>query len=130
MKKLIKILFLTTLALLISCEEGDRYPYDIDFPKEGKVSFVKHVQPFLQLRCATEGACHQSNYRRADYDLTQFLTIMGKPALINTENPEISLIYQVVNADNPHLSNLRLIPVRQDQIDGILRWIEQGALPD
>ncbi len=116
------------ILVFISCEDGDRYPYDIAFPEEGEVSFVRHVQPFLQIRCASQGACHQSNYMKAGYDLTQWQTIMGAYPMIDTENPEISLLYQVVNADNPHLSNLRLIPVRQDQIDGILRWIEQGAL--
>lgn len=126
-KILITILFIS-VGLLVACNSSTDPDFtDLDFPEEGEVSYRSHIEPFLRVRCAYAG-CHSSAHQAGGMDLTTWLSIISIGGFINTENVDASLFLQVVNGDNPHLNNLMLIKVRDNQINGIRRWIEQGAL--
>lgn len=125
--RLLVIFSFVTTALLIACNSAtDPQFRDLDFPEEGEVKYLTNIEPFLRVRCAYAG-CHSSAHRAGGMDLTTWFSMMGIPGFINTDYVESSLFLQVVNGQNPHLVNLMLIKVRDNQINGIRRWIEQGA---
>lgn len=127
-KILIIFIFLTISIGFIACNSSTDPNYkDLDFPTEGEVSYRYDVEPFLRVRCAYAG-CHSTTHKAGGMDLTNWFSLMSIPGFINTDKVESSLFLQVVNGDNPHLINLMLIKVRQNQIDGVKRWLEQGAL--
>jgi len=116
------------VAVLFSCNSStDPNFVDLDFPEEGEVSYFKNVEPFLRVRCAYAG-CHSTAQKAGGMDLTNWFSLISIGGFVNTFNVESSLFLQVVNGQNPHLSNLQLIKVRTNQVEGIKRWIEQGAL--
>ncbi len=131
---LIRIIFKTFVifsfvatAFLFACNSSTDPNYrDLDFPEESEIKYLSHVEPFLRVRCAYAG-CHSSTHQAGGMDLTTWFSIMGIPGFVNTDKVESSLFLQVVNGQNPHLINLMLIKVRDNQINGIKRWIEQGA---
>lgn len=121
------ILTFLSMFILISCNSStDPNFTDLDFPEEGEISYISHVDPFLRVRCAYAG-CHSTTHKAGGMDLTNWFSIMAIPGFVNTDNVESSLFLQVANGNNPHLLNLMLIRVRENQVNGIRRWIEQGA---
>lgn len=122
------ILILIGFSVIFSCNSStDSNFTDLDFPEEGQVSYISHVEPFLRVRCSYAG-CHSTTHLAGGMDLTNWFSIISIPGFINTDKIESSLFLQVVNGENPHLMNLMLIRVRDNQVNGIKRWIEQGAL--
>ena len=116
------------VAVLFSCNSSTDPNYiDLDFPEKGEISYRNNVEPFLRVRCAYAG-CHSNAHQAGGMDLTNWFSMISIGGFINTANVESSLFLQVANGQNPHLTNLYLIKVRENQVNGIQRWIEQGAL--
>lgn len=124
------ILFIIiALATVISCDDTRENIYDYKFPEEGEISFQNHVQPFVKLRCSSN-QCHgdfsQSTSRRIT-DYLSYFSGMNAGSLVILSDTESSLLLQVLDGRNPHLSNLQLVAARENQIEGVRRWIEDGA---
>jgi len=117
------------LTVVVSCDDTRENIYDYKFPEEGEVSFQNHVQPFMKLRCSSN-QCHgdysQSTSRRIT-DYLSYFSGMNAGSLVILSDTESSLLLQVLDGRNPHLSNLQLVAARENQIDGVRRWIEDGA---
>lgn len=126
---LIILLFLITL-FIISCDDTAQQIYDYEFPTEGEISFQNHVQPFIKLRCSTS-QCHGDNTQAGNRRITDYFSYfqgLNAGGLVVVSEPETSLLLQVIDGRNPHLSNMRLVPARENQINGIRSWIKAGAL--
>lgn len=127
MKSLIKIITILSLAFLISvCDNTNNGQINFLFPEEEEVSYLQHVDPFLRLRCAFS-PCHNPAYASAGYDMTDWFQVTKDQVLVNTVNVESSLLLQVMDGRNPHLVNMGLILANENQIQGVRRWIEDGA---
>lgn len=131
------ILALAALAFvltgLLSCDDGivdDGNALVFPTPEEGKVSYLMNIQPFLRLRCATSN-CHGSANPAGGRSMTDYQSITNPVSNVGFIKPfdaEASLFYQVATGANPHLQNLRLRPLTENQRQGIKRWINDGAL--
>ena len=134
MKKIREILFITIFASLaiwvISCGDGitDISNIKVVFPDTGKVSYINHVQPFLNQRCAYSG-CHSDFNLAGGRSMSGYVRLFESAnlGLIIPNNAFSSVLYQVVNGSNNHLYRYNLPIANQNQINGIQRWIDQGA---
>lgn len=118
------------LSLLVACSNAINSTSDLRFPDEGEeeVSFIEHVKPFMQVTCAT-ASCHddfsQAGGRRMTEHFTYFMT--SNIGLIVRENPDASLLNQVLEGRNRHLYSYgRELPTNNQQ-EGMRRWVENGA---
>lgn len=113
------------LAALSSCgSDLLTDPRQVVFP-ETEVSYQNHVQPFLSLSCTFSG-CHSRESRAADIDLTSYLEFIGKPGLIVEENPESSVLVQVIDNKLPHRQSFQE-RITANHIKGVKTWIAEGA---
>ena len=87
----------------------------LNFQKKEKFLYIDHVQPFLRLRCAY-APCHDVAYQAGGYDMSDWFAITKNQTLVNTNNPDASLILQVLDGRNPHLTNRGLLLGTQNQV--------------
>lgn len=138
LKNLIKYTFLITSIIIVffACDDGiNQNIFNYTFPEDEKISYQIHVEPFLRLRCSM-APCHATNSLAGGIDLSSWFELQSGPGIINLQeipgsekfNPDASLLLQVMDLRNPHLINLNLIPPNDNQVQGIRRWLENGAL--
>ncbi len=128
----ITFLVLITLILIvtIACDNSTPAQFDVNviFPTDANPSFNKHVRPFITQKCSYTG-CHSEFSAAGGRRITDYFTYFetANIGLIINGNSKSSLLFQVVSGSNPHLSNYRIKAPTQNQIDGIKRWIDNGA---
>jgi hypothetical protein len=113
---------------LPSCKDqtNQNLTSNIVFPPSG-VSFSKQVQPLFQQTCVAAG-CHGGSQPAANLDLqldAWHSIINYVPPLVLVNNGAKSPLYIDI-AGNPQLMppSQRLT---QNQIDGVKKWIDEGA---
>lgn len=124
------------VGLLISfsfnCKDTSTDPdqtVNIVFP-DSNVSYGRHVDPLFRLRCAFAG-CHGSDTKGArGFSLDSYDNLMfGTRAVVLRGDPENSpLVWRIegrvgTGARMP----LDRTPLNDNQIQGIRRWIREGA---
>ena len=108
-----------------SCGDSTTNPdTDIVFPDSG-VSYSRHVQPFMTLRCAVSG-CHDDQTRASNLSLTTFVNSTARPGIIVPGNSNSSVLVQRIDGRLPHPFNVPII-INTQQLNGIKRWIDEGA---
>ncbi len=125
------LLFLMAAAFLAgSCKDKitDPNANPIVFPSSN-VSYSKQVDPLFQQRCALSG-CHVGSSAQAGLDLqtpSYNNLIDHQPRLVNPGASSNSLLVQRITGQiapqMPYLSQ----PLNSNQIDGIKKWIDEGA---
>lgn len=119
-----------TPILFSACGNGvtDVTNIRVVFPDSTKVSYFNHVQPFLNQRCAYAG-CHSDFHMAGGRSMASYFQVVNSNniGLIIPGNAEGSLLYQVVNGSNNHLYRYNLPIANTNQINGIKRWIDDGA---
>ncbi len=119
------ILAVCTLSLwYAACDSSTTNPDDIIFPSEN-VSYSQHVQPFFNLSCATVG-CHDDQTRASNLRLTSYIALTERPGIVVAGNSNSSLLVQRIDGRIPHPINIPII-INQNQLDGIKKWIDEGA---
>jgi len=127
----ISVNFMLCVFIMTSCKDQTNQSgtSDIIFPASG-VSFNKQVEPLLQQTCAASG-CHGGSQPAANLNLEYFTRnylIDFQPKIVVEGKGNMSPLYIDI-AGNPQLMppppNQRL---KQNQIDGIKKWIDEGAL--
>ncbi len=124
------ILFATTAVIFGSCKDQVTNPNTnpIVFPSSN-ISYSKYVDPLFQQRCAL-GGCHAGSSAQAGLDLLapSYDNLMNfQPKLVNPGASANSLLVQRITGQiapqMPYLSQ----PLNTNQIDGIKKWIDEGA---
>lgn len=129
--KRLPLIVLILVMLFVSCKDELTGLDDssIVFPATN-VSFGRHVEPLFQQRCAVSG-CHAGGSPAAGLSLQT-------PAYSNLMNHQPRLV--VAGASSNSLLILRLEgriqprmplsgnPLNQNQLDGMKKWIDEGAL--
>jgi len=121
---------LPALALLLlvpngGCSDSGTTPGDeIVFP-DSNVSYTAHVQPYMTLRCATYG-CHDNATRSGNLNLTTYMDMTARPGVVIPKDSKSSLLMQRIDGRLPHPPNVPII-INQNQLNGIKRWIDEGA---
>lgn len=125
---MIKITYIASLVLfIIAVGCGDNSISSIDdivFPEEN-VSYQKHVEPFMHLTCAY-GSCHDVSGFNGD-DLTTYFAMMSSTGLIIPGKPESSHLIQMLEDPWRHPVFFYSSKINQNHIDGMKKWIEEGA---
>lgn len=125
MKIVFGILSITILTIINGCSDSATTPSnDIVFPDKD-VSYSAHVQPVFNLRCATSG-CHDDQSRAQDLSLTSYFNLTARPGIVIAGNSIASLLAQKIDGRLPH-SNPIPILINSNQINGIKKWIDEGA---
>jgi len=119
------------LLLLSSCKDEIANPSvnPIVFP-QANVSFAQHVEPLFQQRCALVG-CHAGGNPAAGLDLSTpaYNKLMNhQPRLVVSGEGNNSLLSQRIDGRFPPQMPLNRDPLNANQISGIKKWIDEGAL--
>jgi len=115
---------------LSSCKDEITDPNlnPIVFP-DSNVSYSKHVDPLFQQRCAISG-CHagSSSQRGLDLFAPSYSSLINhQPRLVISGVSNNSLLLQRIDGrlapQMPYMSQ----PLNANQINGIKKWIDEGA---
>ena len=99
----------------------------IVFPSSG-VSFNKQVMPLFEQTCSAAG-CHSGSQPAANLNLQYFTwasLLDFQPKIVVPYSSKTSLLYTSISG-NPQLMPPRQ-RLTQNQIDGVKKWIDEGAL--
>ncbi|GEM_PF-208777 len=123
------VLFL--LASFSACENEINNPPadDIVFP-DANVSYTQHVQPLFSRRCAL-GGCHAGSSPAAGLDLTHpsYNRLMNHvPRLVTARESNNSLLIQRLDGRIQPRMPFNSIPITTNQLNGMKKWIDEGAL--
>ena len=103
-------------------------PSDIVFPADS-VSYSRHLQPLFNQACAMSG-CHSAVESSDRVRLNNYQNLMfgqnGTPVVV-AGRPESSLLVSRIDGQLGQRMPLNLNPLNQNQIDGIKKWITEGA---
>ena len=100
-------------------------PSDIVFP-DANVSYSRHVQPLFNTSCAAVG-CHDDATRAWDLSLTSYTNATARPGIIVPFNADQSVLAQSIDGRLQPLMPLNRAALNSNQINGIKRWINEGA---
>lgn len=120
------VFLLSALFLgLAACDDSGTRPGDeIIFP-DTDVSYMAHVKPFFNYRCASYG-CHEDQTRAGNLSLTSYVAMTERPGIVIPGDPASSLLLQKIDGRLPHPINVPII-INQNQLTGIRTWIAEGA---
>ena len=120
-----------TGIICMSCEDdvAGLGPSNIVFPDSG-VSFGRHVDPLFQQSCVSS-MCHGGSTPTSELNLetpSYRALIDHHPRLILTGDGANSLLIQRLTGEVGQRMPLKLQPLTENQINGIRRWIDEGAI--
>jgi hypothetical protein len=123
------IFFILSILLLVvlsfGCEDTTTSPGgDVVFP-DSNISYSQHVQPTFNLKCSLSG-CHDDQTRAANLSLTSYLNATEEPGIVIPRDSQHSLLAQKIDGRLPHHIQVDL-RLTQNQINGIKKWIDEGA---
>ncbi len=114
-----------------SCEDalvGVR-PSDVVFPDSG-VSYSRHVEVLFQQSCAAP-QCHGGSTPAGELNLESpsYRALLDhRPRLVLSGDGANSLIVLRLTGEVGERMPLRLTPLNNNQVKGIMRWIDEGAV--
>ena len=150
---LIFVVVLIGFFYILACSEGTN-PNDLKFVlPDSNVSFADDISPLFSARCGWESGCHSSTDvippAGRDYFLTNNI-LLNAVLLVDYQlwDTGEKLVDLDVDPQNPQSSKLYLIllegypveyddqmpppwlkePLTKNQLNGIKKWIEEGAL--
>ncbi len=96
------------------------------FP-EKDISFLLHVQPFLQQNCSYS-PCH-GNEMAGGIRLVEYYQVISVPNFIHPLNPDISRFVQILEERGvSHYTYFYRKNITENHIQGIRQWIKEGAI--
>ncbi len=114
-----------------SCEDevSGLGPSDVVFPDSG-VSYSSHVEALFRQSCAN-AQCHGGGDPASglDLDTPSYRSLMDHhPRLVLSGDGANSLLILRLTGDVGQQMPLRMQPLTDNQINGIRRWIDEGAV--
>ena len=107
------------------CQDETTTPGDeIVFP-ESDISYMEHVQPYFNLRCANFG-CHENETMAGNLSLMSYVDLTSRPGIVIAHDSESSLLMQKIDGRLPHPAYVPIL-INKNQLDGIRNWIDEGA---
>jgi len=121
------------VCFLLSCKDTSNSlsPLgNIVFPATG-ISYEKQVQPLFNIGCATT-SCHDNSSRGGNLDLSSYYGTISDPGVVERTGNHVfdttnsRLIWCIeAKLGSPFMPPTR--PLVQNQIEGLKRWIYEGA---
>ncbi len=128
---IISLIIFSVSFLFISCDDTlTTANVDSKIIPTSNVSFAEHIYPVLQVKCAFTG-CHAGASPAGGLDLTSWVNVTADPNVVFPKEPNLSRLVWTINGTAgvpempPRYSGLVLT---QNQIQGIITWIKEGAL--
>lgn len=123
------LILFAVLLFMTGCDDsltGDEID-SREIPK-ANVSFSKHIQPVLELKCSSSG-CHNNETRAGGIALTSWAQTTADPNIIFPGEPENSKLVWAIEARAgvPPMPPVGFPPLTFEQIRGIKTWISEGA---
>ena len=133
--KISKKYFLTFILLIgltfYSCDDTLTVQNvdDKDIPSSN-VSFADHIYPVLQVKCAFSG-CHAQPNPADGIDLSTWSGVTADPNIVFPFEPDLSRLVWTIDPSVSGVSKMPPIgyarPITLDQLEGIKKWIAEGA---
>ncbi len=123
---LLFLVVIPLLSLFSSCGKNSNptTPSDIVFPASN-ISFAQSVQPLFLQKCAFVG-CHDDQSMAGGLSLTSYIALTAHSGIVVPGNSNNSVLAQKIDGRNPHLDPVP-ITLTSNQINGIKKWIDEGA---
>jgi hypothetical protein len=102
---------------------------DIVFP-DSNVSYGRQVQPLFDRGCAFSGCHGPDTFDERGYSLDSYQNAISRAGVIIPYNPNGSLLIQAVEGRAPNSRRMppNSEPLTPNQINGLRRWITEGAV--
>jgi hypothetical protein len=127
----LRIGFLSAFVLILfSCKDqtDQNFTSNIVFP-DSLVSFNNQVKPLFLQTCAASG-CHGGTQPAANLNLeinTWISLIDYSPQIVTPNNGSNSLLVKYIDGRISPQMPLRSQPLKTNQINGVRKWIDEGA---
>jgi hypothetical protein len=125
-------LFIVCSFSLLTCKDqtNQNFTSTIVFP-DSLVSFNKHVEPLFHQTCAAAG-CHGGSQPAAKLNLeidTWHSLIDYLPPIVLVKNSNNSPLVMYIDGSNRRSPQMPLNsqPLTTNQINGVKKWIDEGA---
>ena len=124
-------LLLGGFFLILSCKDDTTGSgtKDIIFP-DSNVSYGRHVQPLFDRGCAFYGCHGADTFEERGYSLDSYQNSRNRAGIIIPYDPNASLLIQAVEGRAPNVRRMppNTDPLTPNQINGLRRWIIEGAI--
>ena len=119
------------VALTNSCKDSSVEPdqlINIVFP-DSNVSYSQHVEPLFQQGCAFSSCHGTASQAGLNLESPSYNKLMNhQPRLVVATEGNNSLLVQRLDGRVQPQMPLGRTPLSQNQIDGIKKWINEGAV--
>ncbi len=130
--KYLNILIVASLIIfsLSYCDGNGVNDIDnVEIPAEN-VSYSQYIQPVFNYKCTSSG-CHDSETSAANLDLTTWAGATSDPLIVSPGFPNNSkLVWSIEGNSGTSIMPPpygTVLPLTENQIQGIKTWIEEGA---
>jgi len=117
------------LVALSSCKDtitDPDQPINVVFP-DSIVSYSQHVEPLFQQGCAF-GQCHGSaSAGSLNLESPSYNKLLSRPGLVVSRESNNSVLVQRLDGRLQPRMPLNRTQLTQNQINGIKKWIDEGA---
>jgi hypothetical protein len=116
---------------IVSCKDStptgpQGSPSTVQFP-DSNVSYGQHVQPLFNQACAFSG-CHDAAVASDRVKLTSWGSVVVEmPGIVVAGQPSQSTLVWRIDGSVGQRMPLGMNPLNQNQINGIKKWILEGA---
>ena len=119
--------FAAAIALFTSCKDDitGQGPPDIVFP-DSNISYGRYVQPLFDRSCAIP-TCHSGDMPAKGLSLESYQKATEHLGIIYPGQPDASLLVLRIQGTIQPRMPLYRDPLTTNQINGIRRWIYEGA---
>jgi len=125
-------LLLAMFLFLVSPGCKDEFPTEQDFSgflfPDSLVSYGRDVQSLFDARCVR---CHNGGHPQTDLDLTSpsYSKLMNyQPRLVISGDPDNSILTQRLGGVISPRMPLNGTPITDNQLQGMRRWVLEGAV--
>ena len=122
--------FILFLKLIVGCGTkviGPNTP--IIFP-DSLISYINNVEPFMKVKCANIGChCEPPNNAYNASNMSNYFSLFSTDnlGLVIAGKPDNSVIIQILDGRLPHNPYFQAGYITQNHINGMRKWIEEGA---
>ena len=128
MRPLSLMISLAHAFLVVSSGCKDKLPTQRDYLSivlpDSNISYSKHIEPLFMAACVS---CHGGSYA-PDLTTPSWSNLMNyQPQLVVSGKGSSSLLVQILNGSTPPIMPPSGAHLTTNQINGIKRWIDEGA---
>ena len=114
---------------LISCKDTQTNPSSVIVFPDSNVSFSKYVKPLFQQKC-TGSPCHGGSAPASGLNLespSSYEALMNHTPTLVIPRDTNSLLMERLDGRLPQMPPPKFPQLTLNQIDGVKKWIEEGA---